>query len=209
MYIPDLGNRLEDETKSGLTKENESMNVKMEELEIRLKELEEQVAAVKQNTPEDQLSMVVFSGELDRLLAAFIIATGAAAMYERVVMFFTFWAIPALRDAEKHLHKAEMMAKAFGQMLPKGADNLKLSKMNMAGLGTGMMKQLMRKKGVLSLPELMKTAAEFGVEIVICEMSMNLMGFEKDEMIDYPNITMAGVAKFLEEAGKSKVTLFV
>ena len=185
------------------------MDTKIEELEKRLKELEEQVAVLKQNTPEDQLSMVVFSGDLDRLLAAFIIATGAAAMYERVVMFFTFWGIPAMRDANKHIQKADLMAKTFGQMLPKGAGRLKLSKMNMAGLGTMMMKHLMKTKGVMSLEDLMKTAADFGVEIVICEMSMNLMGFKSEELIDYPNITLAGVAKFLQEAGKSKGTLFI
>jgi peroxiredoxin family protein len=185
------------------------MNTQIEELETRLKQLEEQVAVLRQNTPEDQLSMVVFSGDLDRLLAAFIIATGAAAMFERVVMFFTFWGIPAMRDAKKHIKKADMMAKTFGRMLPKGAGRLKLSKMNMAGLGTMMMKNLMKTKGVMSLEDLMKTAADFGVEIVICEMSMNLMGFKSEELIDYPNISMAGVATFLQEAGSSKVTLFI
>jgi peroxiredoxin family protein len=185
------------------------MNTKIEELETRLKELEEQIELLQQNIPGDQLSMVVFSGDLDHLLAAFIIAVGAAAMYERVVMFFTFWGITALRDTEKHVEKAELLAKAFGGMLPKGADRLKLSKMNMAGLGTRMIQHLMRKKGVMSLPDLMKTAADYGVEIVICEMSMNLMGFQKEELIDYPNITKAGVAKFLQEAGKSKVSLFI
>ncbi len=187
----------------------EVINTKTEELEIRLKELEEQVEALKLNVPEDQLSMVVFSGDLDRLLAAFIIATGAAAMYERVVMFFTFWGIPAMRDAKKHVKKADIMAKAFGKMLPTGPGKLKLSKMNMGGMGTMMMKGLMNKKGVMSLEDLMKTAADFGVEIVICEMSMDLMGFKKEELIDYPNISMAGVAKFLQEAGSSKVTLFI
>jgi len=185
------------------------MNTKTEELETRLKALEEQVSVLKQNAPEDQLSMVVFSGDLDHLLAAFIIATGAAAMFERVVMFFTFWGIPAMRDAKKHIQKADMMAKTFGQMLPKGADRLKLSKMNMAGMGTMMMKNLMKTKGVMSLEVLMKTAADSGVEIIICEMSMNLMGFKSEELIDYPNISMAGAAKFLQEAGSSKVTLFI
>jgi len=185
------------------------MNEIIEKLETRVKNLEDQVASLKNNAQEDQLAMVVFSGDLDRLLAAFIIATGAAAMYERVVMFFTFWGIPAMRDAKKHIQKADLMAKTFGRMLPKGSDRLKLSHMNMAGLGTMMMKTLMQKKGVMSLEALMKTAAEFGVEIVICEMSMDLMGFRPEELIDYPNITMAGVAKFLQEAGNSKVTLFI
>jgi peroxiredoxin family protein len=181
----------------------------MENLEQRIKLLEEQLDDIKSNMPQDQLTMVVFSGDLDRMLAAFIIAVGAAAMYERVVMFFTFWGIPALRDFKKHVKKADVMASMFGKMLPKGSTKLKLSQMHMAGLGTQMIKGLMKKKGVMSLEELMKTAANYGVEIVICEMSMDLMGFNLEEFIDYPNISLGGVAKFLQEAGESKVTLFI
>lgn len=181
----------------------------VEELARRVRHLETELDALKEDAPDDQLTMVVFSGDLDRLLAAFIIATGAAAMYDRVVMFFTFWGIPSLRDAEKRIPKADVMAKMFGQMLPKGAGDVTLSRMNMAGLGTRMIKGLMKKNGVLSLEDLIKTAAEFGVEIVICEMSMQLMGFNMEEMISYPNISVAGVASFLGEAGKSKVSLFI
>ena len=181
----------------------------MEQLEQRIKTLEEQLDDIKSSMPQDQLSMVVFSGDLDRMLAAFIIAVGAAAMYERVVLFFTFWGIPALRDFKKHVKKADVMASMFGKMLPKGSTKLKLSQMHLAGLGTQMIKGLMKKKGVMSLEELMKTAANYGVEIVICEMSMDLMGFNLEEFIDYPNISLGGVAKFLQEAGESKVTLFI
>jgi len=181
----------------------------MEILERRIKDLEEQMEDIKRKLPQDQLSMVVFSRDLDRMLAAFIIAVGAAAMYERVVMFFTFWGIPAMRDIQKHVKKADVMASMFGKMLPKGSTKLKLSQMHMAGMGTQMMKGLMEKKGVMSLEDLMKAAADFGVEIVICEMSMDLMGFKMEELIDYPNISLAGVAKFLQEAGESKVTLFI
>ena len=185
------------------------MEDKMEQLEQRIKALEEQLDDIKSSMPQDQLSMVVFSGDLDRMLAAFIIAVGAAAMYERVVLFFTFWGIPALRDFKKHVKKADVMASMFGKMLPKGSTKLKLSQMHLAGLGTQMIKGLMKKKGVMSLEELMKTAANYGVEIVICEMSMDLMGFNLEEFIDYPNISLGGVAKFLQEAGESKVTLFI
>jgi len=185
------------------------MQAQMERMEQRLSEVEEKLVTIQANAPQDQLSMVVFSGELDRMLAAFIIATGAAAMYDRVVMFFTFWATPALKDIHKKVEKADMMAKMFEWMLPKGADQLKLSRMNMAGAGTRMMKDLMKKKGVMSLPDLMKAAADFGVEIVVCEMSMDLMGIRREEIIDYPNISIAGVASFLQEAGRSKATLFI
>lgn len=185
------------------------MQEKIKELEQKIEDLESRLTHVQDNMPEDQLSMVVFSGDLDKMLASFIIAIGAAAMYERVVMFFTFWGTTAMRDPKKDIQKADFMAKMFGMMLPKGAGRLKLSKMNMAGLGTNMMKGLMEKKGVMSLEQLMKHAADYGVEIVICEMSMDLMGLKMEELIDYPNITVGGVAKFLQEAGQSKVSLFI
>lgn len=182
---------------------------RVETLEQRLSHLESELQAVRENLPEDQLSMVVFSGDLDRILAAFIIATGAAAMYEKVVMFFTFWGTSVLRDRKKTVTKKDLVARMFGQMLPKGAGQLKLSQMHMAGVGTRLLKGLMKQKGVMSLEDLMKTAAEFGVEIIICEMSMDLMGFGMEEFIDYPNVSLAGVANFLGEAARSKVTLFI
>jgi peroxiredoxin family protein len=97
----------------------------------------------------------------------------------------------------------------FGKMLPAGAGQLPVSKMNMFGIGTALIKSVMKEKKVLSLEELIKTAADFGVEIVICEMSMDLMGFGIDEMIDYPNVSLAGAAKYLQEAAESKVSLFL
>ena len=106
------------------------------DLETRVKELEEAVAALKANAPEDKLSMVVMSGDLDRLLASFIIATGASAMFEKVTMFFTFWATPALRDPAKKAPPKDFMSRMFGFMLPKGSKKLALSKMHMAGMGT-------------------------------------------------------------------------
>jgi peroxiredoxin family protein len=158
---------------------------------------------------KNKLSMVVFSGDLDKLLAAFIIATGAAAMGLEVVMFFTFWATPALRDRKKKVKGKDLFGKMFGFMLPKGAGKVTLSKMHMAGMGTGMMKHLMKKKKVASLPELIALAGEMGVRIYICDMSMDLMGFKQEEMIDYPGREFVGVAKFLAEAGDSKIQLFI
>lgn len=153
--------------------------------------------------------MVVMSGDFDRIMAAFIIATGAAAMYDKVSMFFTFWATAALRDPKKVPHGKDFLGRMFGWMLPKGTPALKLSKMNMGGMGTSMMKWLMKKKNVMSLEELMKRAAESGVEICICQMSMELMGMHADEMIDYPGRKLCGVATFLAEAGTSKASLFI
>lgn len=158
---------------------------------------------------KSKLSMVVFSGDLDKLLAAFIIATGAAAMGLEVVMFFTFWATPSLRDKKKKGKGKDIFGKMFGFMLPKGAEKVTLSKMNMGGMGTGMMKHLMKKKNVASLEELRALAIEMDVKIYICDMSMDLMGFKQEEMIDFPNRQFVGVAKFLEEAGDSSIQLFI
>ena len=158
---------------------------------------------------ENKLSMVVFSGELDKQLAAMIIATGAAAMGMKVVLFFTFWATAALRDPAKHVNGKTFMGRMFGLMLPKGRGRLKLSQMHMAGAGTAMLKALMTKKNVASLDQLFDVAAQLGVEIKICEMSMSLMGFRQEEMIDYPNLEVCGVATFLANAGESSVQLFI
>jgi len=180
----------------------------IKELEAQIAALRADVETLKANAPQDKLSMVVMSGDLDKLLAAFIIATGAAAMYEKVVMFFTFWSIPALKDPKKTVSKAAV-AKMFELMLPNGAAGTKLSKMNMGGMGKAMIKAIMKKHNVMSLEQLMKTAADSGVEIYICQMSMDLMGYKMEEMIDYPNMKSAGVGKFLGEAGSSKATLFI
>ncbi len=158
---------------------------------------------------KNKLSMVVFSGDLDKLLAAFIIATGAAAMGMEVVMFFTFWATPSLRDKKGKGKGKDLFGKMFGFMLPKGAGKVKLSKMNMGGAGTAMMKHLMKKKNVSSLEELREIAIEMGVKIYICDMSMDLMGFKQEEMIEFEGREFVGVAKFLEEAGDSKIQLFI
>lgn len=178
------------------------------ELEQQLNGLKERVAKLETGT-KDQLSMVVFSGDLDKILAALIIATGAAAYDMKVKLFFTFWAISALRDPLKNGKGKNIIEKMFGMMLPRGAGKVKLSNMNMGGMGTAMIKGIMKKHKVASLPEMLKTAGELGVEINICEMSMNLMGFKKDEMIVYPSLTICGVATFLSDAQESKIQLFI
>jgi peroxiredoxin family protein len=178
------------------------------EIENQVSELKVQLNRLKEGT-KDQLSMVVFSGDLDKILAAMIIATGAAAYDMKVKLFFTFWAISALRDPKKNVKGKSLMEKMFGIMLPKGAEKVKLSKMNMGGMGTSMIKGIMKKNKVASLEDMFRTAGELGIEINICEMSMNLMGFKKAEMIDYPGMTICGVATFLSDAQESKVQLFI
>lgn len=158
---------------------------------------------------ENKLSMVVFSGELDKQIAAMIIATGAAAMGMKVIMFYTFWGTAALREPKKKVGGKTFMSKMFGLMLPKGRNKTVLSKMHMAGIGTAMMKNLMKKKNVADMDQLFDIAGALGVEIYICEMSMDLMGFKKEEMINYPNLSVCGVATFLSNAKESAVQLFI
>ena len=181
----------------------------MQNIEKQFSELKSQLEALEKRTAENKLSMVVFSGDLDKVIAAFVIATGAVAMGMEAVMFFTFWGTPVLRDPKKSVGGKDTFGKMFGAMLPKGMDQVKLSKMNMGGMGTAMMKSLMKKKNVASLEQMLAMAEELDVKIFICEMSMDLMGFKKEEMIEYKNLTYCGVAKFLEEAANSKVQLFI
>ncbi len=179
----------------------------MKDIQKQIEELQKQVELLKKDQPKDKLSMIVFSGSLDKIIAAFIIATGAAAMGTEVTMFFTFWGTAALRKKVKI--KKNFISRMFGFMLPTGFNKLKLSNMNMAGMGTAMMKNLMKKKGVPSLNEMLEIAEESDVKIFICEMSMDLMGMQPEEIVDYKHFEYCGVAKFLAEADESRSTLFI
>jgi len=155
------------------------------------------------------LSMVVFSGDLDKALAAMIIANGAASMDLPVNVFFTFWGLNILRKGGSvHVQtKKTTTEKMFGSMMPRGPEHLHISKMNMGGLGTRMIKKEMAKKHVMSLPQLMKSAQEQGVRFIACTMSMDLMGIHKEELID--GLTFANVGTFIDAADKSRMTLFI
>lgn len=152
-------------------------------------------------------TMVVFSGDLDKVLASFIIANGAAAMGRPVTMFFTFWGLNALRRPEKQSVRKPFIEKMFGAMMPQGVKKLTLSRMNMAGMGTAMMKKVMADKNVDSLEALMMQAMANGVKLVACTMSMDVMGITKEELID--GVELAGVASYLGDAEESNVNLFI
>ena len=153
--------------------------------------------------------MAIVSGDMDKILAAMIISLAAAAMDTQVKLFFSFWALAALRDPKKNPKGKDFISKMFGMMLPKSRNNLKLSNMNMAGMGPVMIKSLMKKKNVMSLDEMFRQAAELGIEITVCDMSMDLMGFKYEEMIDYPNMKVCGVATMLADARDSAVQFFI
>lgn len=159
------------------------------------------------DTERKNKTMVVFSGELDKAIASFIIANGAASMGRKVTMFFTFWGLNILRKPEKMKLRKGFMDKMFGKMMPRGSRKLKLSNMNMMGMGAKMIRKVMKNKNVESLESLITTAIGNGVEIVACQMSMDVMGLRKEELID--GIKIGGVGYYLGEAEESNVNLFI
>jgi len=173
------------------------------------------VALVKKGTPAapekveaaEGKTIIVFSGDLDKVLASFIIANGAAAMGRPVTMFFTFWGLTALRKSEKQPVRKSLVESMFGFMLPRGSKKLKLSKMNMGGMGTAMMKKIMNDKHVDSLEALIQKAMKSGVKIVACTMSMDVMGIQAEELID--GVELGGVGAYLGDAEESNVNLFI
>ena len=189
--------------------------LKDQELQDQIKKLQYQIEAlntkvsVLESSRKDQLSIAVVSGDLDKILAAMVISIAAAAMDTQVKLFFSFWALSALRAKNKKASGKDFISKMFGMMLPKGKDKLSLSKMNMCGMGPVMIKYLMKKQNVFSLDQMFEEAGVLGIEIVVCEMSMGLMGFKKEEMIDYPHLSYAGAATFVCDAGESSMQLFI
>lgn len=153
-------------------------------------------------------TMVVFSGELDKLFAAFIIANGAAAMGDDVTMFFTFWGLNALRRSEHtHTNGKTLLQSMFGRMMPRGPGRAKMSHMNFGGVGARLMKTAMKQQHAASLEELIASARELGVKFVACTMTMDVMGLKREELID--GLEYAGVASYLGEADEANVNLFI
>lgn len=155
----------------------------------------------------DGKTFVVFSGDLDKTIAAFIMANGAAAMGREVTIFFTFWGLNILRRPKKVKTKKTFIEKMFGIMMPRGTKKLGLSRMNMGGAGAKMIRAVMKSKGVSSLEELIQNAVDHGVRLVACQMSMEIMGIKKEELID--GVELGGVATFLGSGEQSNMSLFI
>jgi peroxiredoxin family protein len=179
---------------------------KIATLEARIGDLETRLASVESKQPEDRVSMVVFSGDLDRVLAAFVIATGAAAMGQKVSMFFTFWGLNALRRTSS-LSGKSFFQKMMAMMSPSSTASLPVSKMNYFGVGARMLRVMMKQKNVTSLEDLITLAGEMPVKTVACEMSRDVMGIGDAELRE--GIEHGGVATFLADALQSRVTLFI
>lgn len=170
---------------------------------IRKEEQPAQQAAVARNDK----TFVVFSGDLDKTIAAFIMANGAAAMGRKVTIFFTFWGLNILRKPQKVNVKKSLIERMFGAMMPRGTLKLGLSRMNMGGMGAKMIRGIMKEKGVSSLEELMQDALSHGVRLVACQMSMDIMGIKQEELID--GVELGGVATFLGSGEQSDMSLFI
>ena len=172
----------------------------------RLAELEKRVSTLEQQTPEDRVTIIVFSGYLDRVLAAFIIATGAAAMGQQVSMFFTFWGLSVLKKGTKFDGKS-LFQKMMAMMSPGSSQGLPVSKMNYFGVGAKMLRSMMKDKNVSSLEDLILLAREMGVRLIACEMSRDVMGIKESELVG--GLECGGVATFLGDALKSRASLFI
>lgn len=155
----------------------------------------------------EKTTIVLFSGELDKAIAAFIIANGAAAYNHEVTIFFTFWGLNVLRKDQKIAVKKGFLEKMFGKMMPRGAEKLGISKLNFGGMGPKMIKHVMKKHNALSLPQLIELAQEQGVKLVACTMTMDLLGLQQEELLD--GIQYAGVAAYLGDAADAKANLFI
>ncbi len=175
----------------------------------RIAALEARVAALEAHPAqgiEDRLAMVVFSGDLDKAIAALIIATGAASMGLETSMFFTFWGLNAVKKQKVFAGK-NLLEQGFTAMLPGGMGQMGLSQMNFFGAGAQIIRKLMRDHGVMSVEELFDLARELGVRMVVCDMSRELLGARDDELVD--GLEHGGVATFLGDATRAKVTLFI
>ncbi len=158
-----------------------------------------------EGSSEEKVSLVVLSGDMDKVMGAFIIATGAAAFDMEVTMFFTFWGLKAIQKGNRT--GKSFMGKMLGVINRGGADRLGPSRFNFGGIGRWMFKKMMKKANVIPLPDLIREAQEWGVKMVACEMSMQVMEIEKEDLID--GVELGGVGTFISDASDSKFSLFI
>ena len=165
------------------------------------------LAELRESKP-DRVTIVLLSGELDKAMAAFIIATGAAAMGMQVTMFFTFWGLNTIRKKGATSSATDWLRRMFGVLNKGGAENLPLSRFHFGGLGTKMMQKVMKQNRMPGVPELMETAKELGVRYIACTTTLGLMGISKDTLIEGID-QFAGVTTYLAEAKQGSVNLFI
>jgi peroxiredoxin family protein len=170
-------------------------------------ELESKIAEVRERTVDDAATIVVFSADLDKVLAAFVLATGAAAAGLRTSMFFTFWGLSVLKKKGAESGPKNLTERMFAMMTPSGTESLGTSKMNFFGLGAAMLRRMMKDRQIASLEELIGMARDLDVRMIACTMSMDAMGVSQQELVD--GLTYGGVATYMADAVRSRVTLFI
>lgn len=172
-------------------------------IEKSKKEIKPRLSTVK----KDNKTIVIFSDDFDKAIASLIIANGAAAAGKKVTLFYTFWGLNMIKKIEKPSVKKDFFGKMFSFMMPSHSKKLSLSKMNFGGMGIKMMRSRMKSLNIASFETLMQTAIDNGVEMLACQMSMDVMGVKKEELFD--NVKVAGVATYLEEAEEANMNLFI
>ena len=178
------------------------------ELVRQIEQLRKEIAEIKERTPQDKAAIIVFSGDLDRLLASLVLATGAAAAGLETTMFFTFWGLSALKKkGAGSLAGKSLKEKMFAVMTPSSTESMGVSRMNFFGIGASMLRTMMKEKNVSSVEEMMAMARDLGVKMIACTMSMDVMGVERPQLAD--DIELGGVATFMAEAAHARVSLFV
>jgi peroxiredoxin family protein len=170
-------------------------------------ELKREIEEIRERVPENRAAIVVFSGDLDKVLAAFVLATGAAAAGLDTSMFFTFWGLSVLKKKGVPSGSKTFKERMFAMMTPSGSESLGTSKLNFFGAGAVMLRSMMKDKGIASLEELAALARELGVRMTACTMSMDAMGVTKDELTE--GLEYGGVATFMADATRARVSLFV
>ena len=179
---------------------------RLEAVQATVSQVQSRLESAETGGVADRVSLLVFSCDMDKLLCAFIIAAGAAAMGMEVSMYFAFWGLVGVKK-KTIFRKKPFPKKMLAAMLPSGPRRVGTSKMNMLGIGPAFFKMLMKKENVQSLPELIDQVRELGVKLVACTMSMGVMGIKEEELLD--DLEYGNVATYLEEASQSKVTLFI
>lgn len=173
----------------------------------RLDSIQQEVDTLRANVPRtDKVALVLFSGELDKVLASLIIASTAASMGMEVSIFFTFWGINVLKEKRIIEHKA-LLEKMIDIMTPVGPESMPVSQMNMLGAGAALLKRMMKEKDVITANELLDVARESGVKLHVCSMTMQVMGIRREELIT--DIDEVGAAAYIQDASQSGLTLFI
>jgi peroxiredoxin family protein len=177
------------------------------EVERQLRPLREELEAVRARTVDDRATIVVFSNDLDKVLAAFVIATGAAASGLETSMFFTFWGLTVLRRPGARQPGKRPLERLLGALLPAGTERLRTSQLDCFGTGARLLRRMMKQRQIASLEELVAAGRELGIRMIACTMSMEALGIAKEELVD--GVDHGGVATYVADAARSRVTLFV